>query len=306
MPMSAEALGIDYTAFSHVTSYASGKGGVGKTTLAGNSATKTASKGIPTLAIDANGQGNLRREFGMDEGDKGAGFYEALKNGTPFVPIKNVRPNLDVLQGGKDLRQVNTLFLEIAQSDGPYAAFCRLATCLQPLLDQYGVVWIDAPPENPNVLMLCLCASRWLVAPVKMDVCSLEDALSDISDAFKAAKQVNQLLELLGVVHFGSPNGSSNIHKEVVQEARKLLGANTHVFDETIHASSKSAKLARQLGKSVWELDGFIPPQDSPKNKTTAKEIRGLTKEIRNLADAHDNLTTALLTRMRSRLEITA
>lgn len=293
--MSAEALGIDYTLFSHVTSFASGKGGVGKTTLTGNNATKTAAQGIPTLAIDANGQGNLRREFGMGEGDKGTAFYEALKNGTPLVPVKNVRPNLDVVLGGKELRQINSLVLEIAQSEGPLAAFCRLAKCLQPLLSQYGVVWIDAPPENPNVLMLVLCASRWLVAPVKMDVCSLEDALNDISDAFKAAKSVNALLELLGVVHFGSPNGSSGIHKEVVTEARKLLGASTHVFDETIHASSKTAKLARQLGLSVWELEALKRPEDKKFEET-----------ISNLADAHDNLTKALLLRMRSRLEIAA
>ncbi|MFG3132879.1 ParA family protein [Streptomyces tendae] len=295
MPMSAEALGIDYTLFSHVTSFASGKGGVGKTTLTGNNATKTAAKGIPTLAIDANGQGNLRREFGMDEGDKGTAFYEALRNGTPLQPVKNVRPNLDVVLGGKELRQINTLFLEIAQTEGPYAAFCRLAQCLQPLLSQYGVVWIDAPPENPNVLMLCLCASRWLVAPVKMDVCSLEDALNDISDSFKAAKQVNQLLELLGVVHFGSPNKSSGIHKEVVDEARRLLGKSTHVFNETIHASSRTAKTARQLGLSVWELAALKRAED--------RKIEGT---ISNLADAHDKLTTALLLRMRSRLEIAA
>jgi cellulose biosynthesis protein BcsQ len=185
--------------------------------------------------------------------------------------------------------------MEIAQREGPFSALLRFATCLQPLLSQYGVVWIDAPPENPTVLMLCLCASRWLVAPVKMDVCSLEDALSDISDAFNAAKQINQLLELLGVVHFGSPNGSSGIHKEVVMEARKLLGSSTHVFGETIHASSKTAKLARQLGKSVWELEALKRPEDKRFEET-----------ISNLADAHDNLTTALLLRMRSRLEMVA
>ncbi|MEU9925160.1 AAA family ATPase [Streptomyces griseoluteus] len=295
MPMSAEDLGIDYSAFHHVTAFASGKGGVGKTTLTGNNATKTASKGIPTLAIDANGQGNLRREFGMGEGDKGEAFYEALKNGTPLEPIRNVRDNLDVVLGGKELRQINTLFLEIAQSEGPYAAFLRLAKCLQPLLSRYGVVWMDAPPENPNVLTLVLCASRWLVAPVKMDVCSLEDALKDISDAFRAAKQVNQSLELLGVVHFGSPNGSSGIHKEVVAEARKLLGKSTHVFDETIHASSKTAKLARQLGVSVWELEALKRPEDKHFESTLSK-----------LASAHDALTTAMLLRMRSRLEMAA
>jgi cellulose biosynthesis protein BcsQ len=293
--MSAVDLGVDYGLFSHVTVFASGKGGVGKTTLTGNNATRTASKGIPTLAIDANGQGNLRREFGMAEGDKGEAFYEALKNGTPLVPIKNVRPNLDVVVGGSELRQITSLFMELATREGPYAAFCRLAQCLQPLLPNYGVVWMDAPPENPNILTLCLCASRWLVAPVKMDVCSLEDALKDISDAFRAAKQVNQLLELLGVVHFGSPNKSSSIHKEVVHEARKMLGANTHVFDETVHASSKTAQLARKLGVSVWELEELKRPED-----------KGFEDTIAKLAKAHDKLTTAMLLRMRSRLEMAA
>lgn len=295
MPMSAEALGIDYRRFSTVAAFASGKGGVGKTTLTGNNATKTASKGIPTLAIDANGQGNLRREFGMDEGDKGEAFYNAMRNGTPLVPVKNVRENLDVVLGGEEVRQLNALFIELAQKEGPYAAFCRLAVCLQPLLSQYGVVWIDAPPENPNMLMMVLCAARWLVAPVKMDVCSLDDALTDIAGSFQAAKQVNRALELLGVVHFGSPNGSTEIHREVVSKARKKLGQSTHVFEETIHASSKTAQLARDLGLSVWELAALKRPED-----------RRMAGTIEKLAGAHDKLTTAMLLRMRSRLEMAA
>ncbi|MFE1270633.1 ParA family protein [Streptomyces sp. NPDC058758] len=295
IPMSAGDLGIDYRRFTPVFVFASGKGGVGKTTLTGNNATKTAAEGIPTLAIDANGQGNLRREFGIGEGDGGKAFVQALRDGTPLVPVKTNRPNLDVVLGGKELRAINAVFMDIATASGPIAAFCRLAQCLQPLLSKYGVIWIDAPPENPNVLTLCLCASRWLVTPVKMDVCSLEDALKDISDTFKSARAVNPLLQLLGVVHFGSPSGATSIHREVVTEARRLLGNSTHVFEESIHASPKSAKLARELGLSVWELEQRARDED-----------KRMAEQISNLAGAHNNLTTALLRQMRTRLETTA
>ncbi|MEU8828815.1 ParA family protein [Streptomyces sp. NPDC048636] len=292
MPMSAAELGIDFQLFRTVCAFASGKGGVGKTTLTGNSAVKTAAQGVPTLGIDINGQGNLRRELGYDIGDQGAGFLDSMKNGTPLVPIKNVRPNLDVVVGGPKTRELSQLFMVLAQEQGPYAAFLRLAQCLQPLLKDYRVTFIDAPPENPNLLMMCLCAARWLIAPVKCDVCSLEDALTDIANAFKAARQVNPLLELLGVVHFGSPNGATGIHDEVVEETRKHLGAHAHVFDSAIHLSVKTAKRCRERGLSARELADAKLPND-----------RDLGAASLALAEAHDKLTVEIMRRMKMRLE---
>lgn len=289
-PMSAADLGIDHSLFDRVVVYGSGKGGVGKTTLTGNSSTVTAKNAKRTLAIDINGQGNLRRELGLGEGDEGAGFLDAMKNGTPLVPVKDVRPGLDVVIGGPKVRELNTLFVQLASEQGPYAAFLRLAQCLQPLLAEYDIVFIDAPPENPNLLLMCLCASRWLVVPVRRDVCSLDDALKDIAGAFSAAKQLNPLLELLGVVHFGSPSGSSRIHTAVIQAAERMLGANVHVFEETIHNSVNTASRAREQGKSVWELVAANDARNRDLGEAPAK-----------LAEAHNNLLRAILLRMRDR-----
>lgn len=287
--MSPADLGIDYTLFGNVFLLGNGKGGVGKTTLTGNMSAKAAREGLKTLALDVNGQGNLRRELGYGMQDQGAAFAEAMRRGTALVPVTGVRENLDVIPGGECVRELNEIFISLATTQGPLAAFLRLAQCLQPILSKYDVVVIDSPPENPNLLIMCLAAARWVITPVKSDAASLEDGLKDFAKSFSMVKgQINELLTLLGVVHFSSQRNASNVHRDVSDRAKKILGKVAHTFETVIGQSETTSKLARQAAYScpVFEL-----------NQRRLKGDRAIPEAAKALAEDHDDLTIEVFAR---------
>ncbi|MFG2227901.1 ParA family protein [Streptomyces sp. NPDC048644] len=287
--MSAAGMGIDHGLFGNVFMLGNGKGGVGKTTLTGNMAAKTAREGLRTLAIDVNGQGNLRRELGYGIQDKGAAFAESMRRGSALVPVVGVRENLDVVPGGTHVRELNDIFLTLATSQGPLAAFLRLAQCLQPLLPKYDAIFIDSPPENPNLLIMCLAAARWVITPVKSDAASLEDGLRDFAQSFGMVKtQINELLTLLGVVHFASQRNATNVHKDVAKRSQKILGKVAHTFSTVIGQSETTAKLARedQYGCPVFEL-----------NQRRLRGDKTIPEAAEALAEDHDDLTVEVLER---------
>jgi len=247
--------GVDYSLFANVFMFGNGKGGVGKTTLAANSAAKTARMGLPTLAIDVNGQGNMHRDLGYGEQDQGKGFAESMASGAPLVPLAGVRENLDVIVGGPEVRKINAIVTEVARNEGFLAAYLRLAVCLAPLLPRYKAIFIDTPPENPDLLRLCLMAARYAVVPVKYDAASLDDGLKDFGQAFKMAVQVNRQLRILGVAHCFSPRNATQIHKEIEKRSRNILGKHAYVFPQAVGHSSTMAGLIRDRGLTAFELE---------------------------------------------------
>ncbi len=76
-----------------------GKGGVGKTSVASHLAGIAAAAGWKVLAVDLDPQGNLGQDLGYyqaDRGDSGRSLSDAVIDGTELVPLRDVRPNLDV------------------------------------------------------------------------------------------------------------------------------------------------------------------------------------------------------------------
>jgi chromosome partitioning protein len=96
-------LAIDWARLGHVYVVGNGKGGVGKTTTSAHIAALVASDGARTLLIDLNGQGNCALLLGFantERDDKGRNLFSAVTAGAQLTPVRNVRPNLDVVPGG--------------------------------------------------------------------------------------------------------------------------------------------------------------------------------------------------------------
>ncbi|UQA97461.1 ParA family protein [Streptomyces halobius] len=152
-----------------------------------------------------------------------------------------------------------------------------------------AAVFIDSPPENPNLLIMCLAAARWLVTPVKSDGASLEDGLKDIARSFSMVKaQINPMLTLLGVVHFSSPRNARGIHKEVDERAKKILGKVSHTFQNVIGQSEKTAELARRPGY-------FCPVHELHERRLQGD--RTIPEAASALAQDHDALTIEIFER---------
>jgi chromosome partitioning protein len=67
----------------------------------------------------------------------------------PLTPAREIRPNLDVVPGGKYVRRVTaTMTAEMTDRKRAGHAVLALARALLPVADDYDVVIIDSPPRT--------------------------------------------------------------------------------------------------------------------------------------------------------------
>lgn len=249
---------IDRASLDRVIMTGNGKGGVGKTTLAANTAGLAAADEAHVLLIDLNGQGNVGLELGYrgsDRDDDGKALADAIMEGAPLQPIRDVRPGLDVCVGGSAVGHLPILLNHRYQFQAERQAL-MLAMSLQQIADPYDLVVIDSPPENPLLQQQALAASRWLVVPVRSDKASIKDGLGGIARQFALVrKKVNPTLELLGVVLFGSGSSASAIRREVRQDVETELGQGAPMFESVVRHSEAVSRQSRQRGLLVHELE---------------------------------------------------
>ena len=100
-----------------VVAIANGKGGVGKTSLTAGLAGLIAGAGYRVLTVDADPQGNLRRDLGYDSTD-GQSLASAIQSGTQLEPLRDVRPNLDCIPGGAALYDLPATHVSRAHARG--------------------------------------------------------------------------------------------------------------------------------------------------------------------------------------------
>ncbi|MFI0901822.1 ParA family protein [Streptomyces sp. NPDC020983] len=290
---------IDRESLSRVVTFGNGKGGVGKTTVASNTAGLAAADDTTVLLIDLNGQGNVGRELGYREGpldDDGQALADAVAEGTALRPVSSGRPNLDVCVGGAAVGHLPSILSNRYQFQAERQAL-MLAVSLQQVAGNYDLVVIDSPPENPPLQQLALAAARWLVVPVKSDKASIEDGLGGIAKQFALVrKKVNPALELLGVVLFASGSSSTAIRKDVRRDVEKVLGEGAPMFSAVIRHSEAVSRQARERGLLVHELEQAAASNPafwqlrtgeasreqvvSTTSASVAEDLAGLTREM--------------------------
>lgn len=298
---------INRHALSRVVALANGKGGVGKTTVASNLGGLAAADGMATLIIDVNGQGHVGRELGFRKGpldDNGRAMRESVLSGAPLVPLKNVRPGLDVVVGGKEVSSIPSL-LTLKFPDGPKNQALALAVSLQPIADAYDLIVIDSAPENPQLQQLALAAAKWLIVPVKSDAGSIEDGLGDISRQFALVKRfVNEPLDLLGVALFATGTQATAIRKDVHREVADVLGGvDGYMFDAFLRSSEAVARQSRKRGQLLHELE--LAANDSPKfwqvRSGQASSSDVVTRTSASVAEDMASLAKEIFTRIQQR-----
>ncbi|MFJ2478324.1 ParA family protein [Streptomyces sp. NPDC087659] len=302
---------IDWGCLSRVLVVGNGKGGVGKTTIAANTGGLAAAGGARSLIVDLNGQGNVGRELGYRKGpldDEGQALYEAVMNGTPLMPIRDVRPNLDIAVGGPHVGRLPA-HLSLKYDGHSKRQALMLAVALQQVADNYDIIVIDSPPENPPLQQLSLAAARWLIVPVKSDSAAIEDGLGGIARQFALVrKKVNPFLELLGVVLFASGTSSTAIRRGVADDVERTIGKGTPMFESVVRHSEAVARQSRERGLLVHELE-----QAAANNpafwQVRAGEVSSdqvVSQTSKSVAEDMARLTREVFTRLRQREGIRA
>lgn len=287
-----------------VVAVINGKGGVLKTTLVANIAGLLAASGYKVLAVDLDPQGNLAEDFGYeadDRNDEGRALVGALQLGDTPQPVRDVRPNLDVLVGGELLSGAAAA---LAASRDPQKGKLALALALEKIAGEYDLVLLDCPPGEQMLQLNALAAARWVVVPVKTDGSSRK-GLTSVAARLTDIRDLNPGLDLLGVIMVGVGTGARRIQRTAREQIAAMFGSEDVLFSATVRHSEATAQVARDRGQLVAEIDEF--GQKGPKwfevrrGEATAADMAPTTAG--SVADDLHHVATELISRLSSREE---
>ncbi|WP_432563933.1 ParA family protein [Kineococcus sp. SYSU DK003] len=289
----ASTLDADQEAQSRTTTIYTAKGGVGKTTATSHLSGLIAQ--VPdyrVLAIDLDPQGNLGDDFGLGErGDEGRALTQAVVMGNPLQPILNVRPDLDLVPGGEELRVLSGYLSQQAMTKrDPNLPFGALLRSLRPIAGDYDFIFIDCPPGDEVMHQMALGASRWVLIPTRTDISSRR-AVRDVAAQFAIARAAKapHPLDLLGVVLTGVTSSASALRREAQAAIKEDLGSEDLLMNTVIRYAESIAVGARNRGLLVPELVNAAATAEPWWQ--AAKEGRPVSEMTRYRSTSGDGLT---------------
>ena len=190
------------------------KGGVGKTTTAVNLTAALHDLGKKVLLCDFDPQANATSGMGVDKRKIKYSSYDVTINGIPAESAIVSTRFGDVLPSSADLAGAGVEL--IGASDREH----QLKAALEPVKDQYDVIFVDCPPSLELLTLNALCAADGIMVPVQCEYYALE-GLSDLMATLRTVKRrLNTDLEIFCVV-LTMYDGRTNFSAQVAQEVRR-------------------------------------------------------------------------------------
>ena len=228
------------------------KGGVGKTTIVCNLAAIAAARGLRTLVIDMDTQGNatqylLGKSYKPDR--TVADFFESTLSfslqSPPFVGYSSNTPfeNLDIVAADARLEEL-VVKLEAKQK------IYKLRDALRKLKD-YDAVFIDTPPALNFYSRSALIACDRVLIPFDCDEFSRQALYTLMSNIDEIRADHNEDLEIEGIV-VNQFQSRSKLPARVVEE---LKAEGRPVLAQTLSSSVK-VKESHEKHEPMIYLDG--------------------------------------------------
>lgn len=190
------------------------KGGVGKTTTAGNLTAALAASGRRVLLCDFDPQANATSGLGVDKRQVRQSVYDMLINGaTPERCVVRTQFG-DLIPSGAGLAGASVELTGMEKRE------YQLKSALEKLRYAYDDILIDCPPSLELLTLNALCAADGILIPVQCEYYALE-GLSDLMSTLRAIKRrLNPNLEIFGVL-LTMFDGRTNFSNQVAQEVRR-------------------------------------------------------------------------------------
>ncbi|HSB64726.1 MAG TPA: ParA family protein [Thermoanaerobaculia bacterium] len=248
-----------------IITVANQKGGVGKTTTAINLAAALAQKGLRTLLIDLDPQGNSTMSF-VDRKDVEKSVYEVLTdpNVSFFDIVKETNvPKLTIAPARISLAKVESKLL--GELDGHF----RLKDKLQVVREsgEYDAILIDTPPTLGMITVNALVASTHILIPIQSSYFALEGTDDLLETIEKIKNRPNPNLQILGVV--------ITLHDKRTTLGRDIQSQINEVFKGKLFKTTISKSIRLEESPAYRESIFTFAPRSSG-----ALEYYSLTEEI--------------------------
>ncbi len=247
-----------------IISFINQKGGVGKTTMAFNTAFALAQKGKKVLAIDLDPQANLTLLF---EAKNNYNLHHLLINSIKELKMIHVPAMLseilhyskgnavvDLIPGGQELSGFD---LTVAGINAPRQLILRKFLEINTLKDRYDYIVIDCPPTLGLLVINALCASDGVIIPFKADDFSQKglehfyQVLSDISD-MGIVKSPDIVLHVPNLVDLRRKQENDDLTK-IIETVDQEIGEGK-VFSPFLNKAGLVKSLSGR--KSVFDFKG--------------------------------------------------
>ncbi len=200
------------------------KGGVGKTTTAINLGAALAMRGVRTLIVDLDPQGNASTGLGIAS-DRRESTSHDLLSGVAVEPVDTEIENLSIIPATADLSSID---VELAD-DARRAV--RLRQALNGVSRETEIVLIDCPPSLNLLTVNAMVAAGSVLVPLQCEFFALEGLSQLLLTVREIRRSINPQLRIEGVV-LTMHDRRNNLSRQVERDAREYL--EDLVFDTVI------------------------------------------------------------------------
>lgn len=253
-----------------IISIANQKGGVGKTTTAGNLGIGLAKQGERVLLIDADAQGSLTASLGYKEPDKLemtlATIMERVVNEDlpePSEGILHHEEGVDLLPANIELSGIEVSLVNIMSRE------TILRRYVDHVSENYDYILIDCTPSLGMITINALACADTVLIPVQTAYLPIKGLEQLIMTIGKVKRQINPKLEIEGIL-MTMVDSRTNYAKDISSLLAETYGSRIRIFKNIIPVSVRAAETSA-AGISIYAHD--------PKGKV-AQAYEGLTEEV--------------------------